>query len=286
MDKLYSPATVNKIMKQHGFKTAKKYGQNFLIDENIIDKIINAVDIKEDDLVIEIGPGIGTLTAEIASQAGKVKAIEIDQKLIPILKETLKEFENIEVINADVLNTDISEIILKEKECASAKVIGNLPYYITTPIIMKLLEEKLPIESITIMVQKEVADRMKAIPGGKDYGALSVAVQYYCDVVPIAQVPKNVFIPKPNVDSTVIRLDIKKAPSVQVEDEKVFFKMVKAGFSQRRKTLLNALSHFLNQPKEEIKEMLIQSDIDPTRRAETLSLQDFATLSNNSMKTN
>ncbi|MCG8483172.1 MAG: 16S rRNA (adenine(1518)-N(6)/adenine(1519)-N(6))-dimethyltransferase RsmA, partial [Clostridia bacterium] len=191
---------------------------------------------------------------------------------------------NIKIINADILNTNINEMISDEEKYQSAKIIGNLPYYITTPIIMKILEEKVPVKSITIMVQKEVADRLKAEPGGKDYGALSVAVQYYCDVTFIAQVPRNVFIPKPNVDSSVIRLDVREIPSVKVDDEKVFFRMVKAGFSQRRKTLLNALSHFLNQPKEEIEKILIQSDIDPLRRAETLSLQDFAALSNNSIK--
>ena len=284
MDKLYSPATVNKIMNKHHFKTSKKYGQNFLIDENIIHKIVDAVDIKDNDLVLEIGPGIGTLTAELAKRAGKVKAVEIDKKLVPILDENLAEFNNIKIINADILNTNINEMISDEEKYQSAKIIGNLPYYITTPIIMKILEEKVPVKSITIMVQKEVADRLKAEPGGKDYGALSVAVQYYCDVTFIAQVPRNVFIPKPNVDSSVIRLDVREIPSVKVDDEKVFFRMVKAGFSQRRKTLLNALSHFLNQPKEEIEKILIQSDIDPLRRAETLSLQDFAALSNNSIK--
>lgn len=284
MDKLYSPTVAKKIMNKHHFKTSKRYGQNFLIDENIIHKIVDAVDINSDDLVIEIGPGIGTLTAELANLAKKVKAIEIDEKLIPILKENLIEYNNIDIINQDFLNTNLNEIISSEQGYSSVKVIGNLPYYITTPIIMKILEEKLPVNSITIMVQKEVADRLNADPGGKDYGALSVAVQYYCQVTSVAQVPRTVFIPKPNVDSTVIRLDVRQTPIVKVNDEKVFFKMVKAGFSQRRKTLINSLSHFLNQPKEQIKKILIQSDIDPSRRAETLSLQDFATIANNSIK--
>lgn len=280
MDKLYSPATVKKVMNKHQFKTSKKYGQNFLIDENIIHKIVDAVEIKQDDLVVEIGPGIGTLTAELAKLAGKVKAIEIDKKLIPILEENLSEFDNIEVLNTDILDTNINDLIAKDGEFENAKIIGNLPYYITTPIIMKILEEKASVKSITIMVQKEVADRLKALPGGKDYGALSIAVQYYSEVSFITQVPRTVFIPKPNVDSAVIRLDIRGIPPIKVDDEKMFFKMVKAGFSQRRKTLLNALSHSLNQSKEEIEKVLIQSDINSLRRAETLSLQDFATLTN------
>ncbi len=280
MDKLFSPSTVHQITKKYKFKFEKSLGQNFLVDYNIIEKIITASEINKESLVVEIGPGIGTLTAALAQHAGKVKAIEIDRNLIPILQETLENEDNVEIIHKDILKTDLGELIAEEKDYKQVKVIGNLPYYITTPIVMKILEERVGVSDITIMLQKEVADRMKAKPGGKDYGSLSIAVQYYCEVEQVASVPRNVFIPKPNVDSSIIRLVIREKPAAYVIDEGFFFKVVRGGFSQRRKTLLNALSSALNMQKEKLEELLKLCNIDPIRRAETLSIQEFATLTN------
>ncbi len=283
--KLYSPATINELKKKYGFRLSKSLGQNFLTDKNIIDKIIEKSMIGKEDLVIEIGPGIGVLTAAAAEAAGKVIAVEIDRNLIPILKETLSEYDNIEIINSDVLKTDFREILEQNREIdgqkiGGIKILGNLPYYITTPIIMKILEDRVPADSITIMLQKEVADRIKAGPGTKVYGALSVAVQYYCTVAHVVNAPKEIFVPQPKVDSTVIRLDIRKEKAVRLNDEAVFFAVVKAGFGQRRKTLLNSLTGVLGLSKEEIASILEAASIDPVRRAETLSLDEFAALSN------
>lgn len=283
--KLYSPATINELKKKYGFRLSKSLGQNFLTDKNIIDKIIEKSMIGKEDLVIEIGPGIGVLTAAAAEAAGKVIAVEIDRNLIPILKETLSEYDNIEIINSDVLKTDFREILEQNREIdgqkiGGIKILGNLPYYITTPIIMKILEDRVPADSITIMLQKEVADRIKAGPGTKAYGALSVAVQYYCTVAHVVNAPKEIFVPQPKVDSTVIRLDIRKEKAVRLNDEAVFFAVVKAGFGQRRKTLLNSLTGVLGLSKEEIASILEAASIDPVRRAETLSLDEFAALSN------
>jgi len=283
--KLYSPATINELKKKYGFRLSKSLGQNFLTDKNIIDKIIEKSMIGKEDLVIEIGPGIGVLTAAAAEAAGKVIAVEIDRNLIPILKETLSEYDNIEIINSDVLKTDFREILEQNREIdgqkiGGIKILGNLPYYITTPIIMKILEDRVPADSITIMLQKEVADRIKAGPGTKAYGALSVAVQYYCTVAHVVNAPKEIFVPQPKVDSTVIRLDIRKEKAVRLNDEAVFFAVVKAGFGQRRKTLLNSLTGVLGLSKAEIASILEAASIDPVRRAETLSLDEFAALSN------
>lgn len=283
--KLYSPATINELKNKHGFKLSKSLGQNFLTDKNIIDKIIEKSMIGERDLVIEIGPGIGVLTAAAAEEAGKVVAIEIDRNLIPILKETLSEYNNIEIINSDVLKTDFYEILEQNKEIGGqkidgVKILGNLPYYITTPIIMKILEDRVPADSITIMMQKEVADRIKAVPGTKAYGALSVAVQYYCTVAHVVNAPKEIFVPQPKVDSTVIRLDIRKEKPVRLISEEIFFAVVKAGFGQRRKTLLNSLTGVCGLTKEETASILSAAGIDPMRRAETLNLEEFAALAN------
>ena len=283
--KLYAPTTINEIKNKHGFKLSKSLGQNFLTDKNIIDKIIEKSMIGKQDLVIEIGPGIGVLTAAAAEEAGKVIAIEIDRNLIPILKETLSEYDNIEVINKDILKTDLKEILEQNKEINGQKVervriVGNLPYYITTPIIMKILEDRVPADSITIMLQKEVADRIKAGPGSKTYGALSVAVQYYCTVSHVANAPKEIFIPQPKVDSTVIRLDIRKERPVLLHSEEAFFAVVKAGFGQRRKTLLNSLTGVYGLTKDQVAAVMITAGIDPIRRAETLSLEEFAALAN------
>lgn len=283
--KLYAPSTIRDIKDRHDFKLSKSLGQNFLTDKNIIEKIISAPGISKNDLVIEIGPGIGVLTAEAAEKAAKVIAIEIDRNLIPILKETLKDYDNIEIIQQDILKTDLNQLLEQNREyrgqkIETVKIIGNLPYYITTPIIMKILEEGVQAESITIMMQKEVADRLKSPPGSKTYGAISVAVQYYCTVSQVASVPKEVFIPQPKVDSTVLRLDIRKEKPVQLQDEKLFFKCIKAGFGQRRKTLLNSLTSGTGISKDQVEEALERAGIDGKRRAETLGLEEFARIAN------
>ena len=243
--KLYAPSTIKEIKERYGFKISKSLGQNFLTDKNVIDKIIGAMNLTPQDLVIEIGPGLGVLTAEAAPQAGKVIAIEIDKNLIPILKENMEEFDNVEIINQDFIKINLINVleqndIINGQKRDAVKIMGNLPYYITTPIIMKILEERIPADSITIMMQKEVADRIKAAPGSRTYGALSVAVQYYCTVTDVAKVPKEVFYPQPKVDSAVLRLDVRKERPVKLIDESVFFACIKNGFGQRRKTLSNS----------------------------------------------
>ncbi len=278
---LYMPSKTKEIVSKYGFRFSKSLGQNFLVDGNIITKICEGADITEADGVIEIGPGIGTLTQQLSKYAKKVIAVELDSKLLPILEETLEGIDNVKVINSDILKVDIKKLIEEEFEGLNVKVVANLPYYITTPIIMKLLEEKLEIESISVMIQKEVAERMVADPGGKDYGALSVAVQYHSDPKIIASVPSSVFIPKPNVDSAVIKLDIYKTPPVEVIDEKLMFKVVKSAFGQRRKTVLNALSGgYLELDKDIIRDVLEIAEIDPQKRGEVLSKEDFAHISN------
>ncbi|MGN0658144.1 MAG: 16S rRNA (adenine(1518)-N(6)/adenine(1519)-N(6))-dimethyltransferase RsmA [Emergencia sp.] len=276
---LYAPSTIRDIRERHGFRFSKNLGQNFLTDKNIIDRIIEATEITDEDLVIEIGPGIGVLTAEAARLAKKVTAVEIDRNLIPVLNETLADLDNVEIINQDVLKTDLNRII-EESGCSRAKIIGNLPYYITTPIIMGILESHVRAESITIMMQKEVADRIKSGPGTKAYGALSVAVQYYCTVKNVITAPKEAFVPAPKVDSSVLRLDIRREPPVKVDDEEMFFRCVRAGFGQRRKTLPNSLMGLGTVTKEDIRDCLAACGIDEKRRAETLSLEEFAELAN------
>ncbi len=281
---LYAPSTIKKIKEKYGFRLTKSLGQNFLTDKNIIDKIIGGSEITGDDLVIEIGPGIGVITYEASQVARMVIAVEIDGNLIPILQETLSARDNIQVINADILKTDVNRIIEEARaadpEIKGVKIIGNLPYYITTPIIMKLLEEGVAADGITVMMQKEVADRIKAAPGTKAYGALSVAVQYYCEVESVANVPKEVFVPQPKVDSTVLNLKIRKSAAVEVKDRDLFFAVVKAGFGQRRKTLSNSLMGVKNITREMVFEALEAAGIDSSRRAETLNLEEFAELSN------
>ena len=285
MMKLYAPSTIREIKEKYGFKLSKSLGQNFLTDKHIIDKIIEESYIEEDDLVIEIGPGIGVLTNEAAQCAGKVIAVEIDKNLIPILQETLGEHDNVEVINKDILKTNLNEVIeenriINGKELGAVRIIGNLPYYITTPIIMKILEDGVKANSITIMMQKEVADRIKAEPGTKAYGALSVAVQYYCTVAHVVNAPKEVFVPNPKVDSTVIRLDIRKEKPVELKDEKLFFQCIKAGFGQRRKTMSNSLTGVNGMSKADVGQVLDSIGIDAGRRAETMSIDEFAALAN------
>lgn len=282
--KLYAPSTIKEIKEKYGFRLAKSLGQNFLTDKNIIDKIIEGSGITGDDLVLEIGPGIGVITYEASLVARRVIAVEIDRNLIPILQETLAERDNIQLINEDILKTDVNQIIeaarAEDPEIKGVKIIGNLPYYITTPIIMKLLEEGVNADGITVMMQKEVADRIKAAPGTKAYGALSVAVQYYCRVESVVNAPKEAFVPQPKVDSTVLNLKIRKSAAVEVKDRDLFFAVVKAGFGQRRKTLGNSLMGVKNITKEIVCESLAAAGIEPSRRAETLNLEEFAELSN------
>lgn len=281
MKSIVNPSSTKELLKQFDFRMTKRLGQNFLIDKNILDEIIEGAELTKDDYVLEIGPGMGSMTQKLCESAGKVVAIEIDKKLIPVLSVTLAEYDNITVINGDILKLNLKEVLKEHFGDSKAKVIANLPYYITTPIIMKLLEEKLDLQSITIMVQKEVGDRIKAVPGGKVYGALSVAVQYYAKPSQVLFVPPQSFIPQPDVDSIVLKLDILPKPAVEVESESLFFKVVKASFGQRRKTLLNALTAGnFGLSKEQMKEVLISVDVEENRRGETLSLQEFANIAN------
>ncbi len=274
--KLSNPKQTIEIIQKHNFNFKKSYGQNFLIDSHVIDKIIRAAEIDKNDNVLEIGPGIGTLTQYLAEAAGRVIAVEIDEKLIPVLGETLAEYDNVEVINRDILKCDIDSLF----EGKPFKVVANLPYYITTPIIMGLLEGRSHFDSLTVMIQKEVADRMKAGPGTKDYGALSLAVQYYAEPYLAANVPPNCFMPRPAVGSAVIRLKRRETPAVEVKDEKLLFKLIRAAFMERRKTLLNAVknSQELDIPKKRVEEALTDLGIDVRIRGEALTLEQFALL--------
>ncbi|MGN0703365.1 MAG: 16S rRNA (adenine(1518)-N(6)/adenine(1519)-N(6))-dimethyltransferase RsmA [Lentihominibacter sp.] len=282
--KLYSPSTIADIRERYNFQLSRSLGQNFITDRSIIERIVEGAGVGENDLVIEIGPGIGVLTAEAAEAAARVVAVEIDRKLIPILSETLAEYDNVKVINQDILKTDVNKIIEEEKAAGNftgaVRIIGNLPYYITTPIIMGLLESGVKADSITVMMQKEVADRIKSSPGGKTYGAISAAVQYYCVVEQIASVPKEVFVPRPKVDSAVLNLHVRKEKPVELTDEKMFFACIRSGFGQRRKTLLNSLTGMAGFGKEDIRNILSAAGIDPVRRAETLNMEEFAAIAN------
>jgi 16S rRNA (adenine1518-N6/adenine1519-N6)-dimethyltransferase len=270
------------VIRQHQFTLKKSLGQNFLIDENILNNIASAADIDEESYVLEIGPGAGALTQVLASRGKKVIAVEIDQRLEPVLKDTLQDFDNVSVHFGDVLKLDLHQII--NQECppgVQVKVVANLPYYVTTPILMKLLTDGLPIKTIVVMIQKEVAGRLQAEPGEKSYGSLSIAVQYLAEPKIVMTVPKTVFVPQPNVDSAVIRLDIRPEKKVKVDDETFFFKLVRASFAQRRKTLMNNLINNLydKTQKEQLLEVLEQTGIDPGRRGETLTIEEFARLS-------
>ena len=277
-EKLSNPKVTIQTIQKHDFRFQKRFGQNFLIDDHVIRKILLAADISKEDTVVEIGPGIGTLTQYLAEAAGRVYAVEIDEKLLPILVETLSSYENVTVINQDILKTDIRELIGDAETC---KIVANLPYYITTPIIMALLEGGVPAESITVMVQKEVADRMAAEPGSKIYGALSLAVQYYADTYLAANVPPNCFMPRPAVGSAVIRLTRRKEAPVQVKDDGQMFRIIRASFNERRKTLVNGLRNdpSLGISKEEAEAALTKMGLPLTVRGETLSLAQFAELS-------
>ncbi len=280
MEKLSNPQKTIEVIKKHGFDFQKKFGQNFLIDEHVLDKIIAAAEITKEDFVLEIGPGIGTMTQRLAEAAREVAAVEIDRNLIPILQETLAEHDNVTIINKDVLKLDIAELAREKNDGRPIKVVANLPYYITTPIIMSLFESGVPLSSITVMVQKEVALRMQAQPGTKDYGALSLAVQYYAEPYLAANVPQNCFIPRPNVGSAVIRLARYAKPPVRVKNEKLMFRLIRASFNQRRKTLLNGLKNSpeLSFSREEILEALARAALPENVRGETLTLEQFAAL--------
>ena len=278
MANLGNPQETIAVLQRYGFNFQKKYGQNFLIDTHVLDKIIGAAQIGPDDFVLEIGPGIGTMTQYLAEAAREVVAVEIDTKLIPILQDTLKEYDNVTVLNEDILKVDIRKIAEEKNGGKPIKVVANLPYYITTPIIMGLFESEVPLDSITVMVQKEVADRMQVGPGTKDYGALSLAVQYYAEPYIVANVPPNCFIPRPAVGSAVIRLTRYQEKPVKVNDASFMFKIIRASFNQRRKTLQNGLynSSELRIPKEKTVAALEEMGLTPTIRVEILSLEEFA----------
>lgn len=276
------PQNTIAVLQKYNFNFQKKFGQNFLIDTTVLDRIIEASRITKDDCVLEIGPGIGTMTQYLAERAGEVIAVEIDKALIPILQETLAEYDNVTVINDDILKVDINKIVQERNDGRPIKVVANLPYYITTPIIMGLFESHVPLKSITIMVQKEVADRMQVGPGTKDYGALSLAVQYYARPEIVANVPPNCFIPRPNVGSAVIRLTRYEEPPVKVKNEEFMFALIRASFNQRRKTLVNGLGNAagLSVTKEQVAAALEQMGLSATIRGEVLTLEQFAELSN------
>lgn len=280
MEKLSNPQRTIEVIKKYEFCFQKKFGQNFLIDGHVLDKIIAGAGVTKDDMVLEIGPGIGTMTQYLAEAAGKVVAVEIDRNLLPILQETLADYDNVKVIHADVLSLDLEKLVQEENGGRPIKVVANLPYYITTPIIMALFEQHVPLANVTVMVQKEVAARMKSGPGSKDYGALSLAVQYYAEPYIVANVPCNCFMPRPNVDSAVIRLTRYEEPPVQVKDEKMLFKIIRASFNQRRKTLQNGLNNSseLNFTKDQIAAAIAAAGFSPSVRGEALTLEQFARL--------
>mgnify|MGYP004456535843 FL=1 len=281
MANLGIPQNTIEILQKYHFNFQKKYGQNFLIDTSVLDRIITAAEITKEDCVLEIGPGIGTMTQYLAERAGEVVAVEIDQNLIPILKETLAAYDNVTVIQDDILKVDVRKIVEEKNGGKPIKVVANLPYYITTPIIMGLFEKHIPLKSITIMVQKEVAERMQVGPGTKDYGALSLAVQYYAKPEIVANVPPNCFIPRPNVGSAVIRLTRYEEPPVKTGNEEKMFALIRASFNQRRKTLVNGLTNApgLGLTKEQVTEALEQMGLPATIRGEALTLEQFASLS-------
>ena len=281
------PSNTIEILKKYNFSFQKRFGQNFLIDTHVLEKIVDEAGIDEDDCVLEIGPGIGTMTQYLCERAGRVIAVEIDKALIPILNDTLSSYSNVEIINEDILKVDITNLCNKYNNGRPIKVVANLPYYITTPIIMGLFESGCPLESITIMVQKEVADRMKCGPGSKDYGALSLAVQFYSNPEIVANVSPESFIPKPGVGSTVIKLTRYPKPPVEVDDEKYMFKLIRAAFNMRRKTMVNSLmSGNLGLTKEEILSAIDKLNLSPQVRGEALTLNEFAALSNILSKAN
>ena len=283
---LGNPQNTIEVIQKYDFVFQKKFGQNFLIDTHVLDKIISAAEITKDDLVVEIGPGIGTMTQYLACAAREVVAIEIDKMLIPILQDTLSEYDNVTIINEDVLKVDLNKLAEEKNGGRPVKVVANLPYYITTPIIMGLFENHVPLHSITIMVQKEVADRMRMGPGTKDYGALSLAVQYYAEPYLVANVPQNCFMPRPKIGSAVIKLTVHEKPPVVVKDEKLMFRLIRASFNQRRKTLANGLKNSpeLSYTKEQIEGAIEALGFSPSVRGEALNLEQFALLADELLK--
>lgn len=281
-EKLSNPQKTIEIIQKYEFTFQKKFGQNFLIDSHVLNKIISSADITKDDFVLEIGPGIGTMTQYLSCAARQVVAVEIDKNLIPILQDTLQDFDNVEVINEDVLKLDLAKLAQEKNDGKPLKVVANLPYYITTPIIMGLFENQVPVSSITVMVQKEVADRMQAGPGTKDYGALSLAVQYYASPYIAANVPPNCFMPRPKVGSAVINLTRYQEPPIQVEDEKLMFRIIRASFNQRRKTLANGMKNSpeLDYTKEQIEGAILSTGQKVNVRGEALTLEEFAQIAN------
>ncbi|UFJ43399.1 16S rRNA (adenine(1518)-N(6)/adenine(1519)-N(6))-dimethyltransferase RsmA [Brevibacillus humidisoli] len=278
-----TPSRTRELLEKYGFSFKKSLGQNFLVDPNILHSIVSAADLSKEKAAVEVGPGIGALTERLCRAAGRVLAIEIDQRLLPILEDSLSPYDNVQVVHGDVLKLDLHRLLAEYlPDCSRISVVANLPYYVTSPILMKLLEERLPLEHIVVMIQKEVADRIAAQPGSKDYGSLSVAVQFYAEAEVTMTVPANVFIPKPNVDSAVLKLSLRERPAVEVADEKLFFRVVRASFAQRRKTLYNNLLHnlFGKENREQVTALLMAVDLDPMRRGETLSLAEFARLTN------
>lgn len=277
-----TPTRTKELLKKYNFSFKKSLGQNFLIDTNILRNIIHHAGVKEDVGAIEIGPGMGALTEQLAIAANKVLAFEIDQRLLPILEDTLSPYDNVKVVNEDILKADVQHELQHYFGEQEVKIVANLPYYITTPILMNLLTRNLPISSITVMIQKEVADRMAASPNTKAYGSLSLAVQYYTQAAVVMTVPKTAFMPQPNVDSAVLHLEVRKEPPVRVENEKFFFDLIQASFGQRRKTLRNNLNrHFASRfSKEELEDIMNEAGIDGTRRGESLSMEEFAALAN------
>ena len=274
------PQNTIAVLQKYNFVFQKKFGQNFLIDSHVLEKIVDAAQITRQDCVLEIGPGIGTMTQYLAESAREVVAVEIDRALIPILQDTLSAYDNVTVRNEDIMKVDVGQIVRERNQGRPIKVVANLPYYITTPIIMSLLESHVPVQSITVMVQKEVADRMQVGPGTKDYGALSLAVQYYARPEVVARVPANCFMPRPSVDSTVVRLTRYQKPPVEARDEKHLFALIRASFKQRRKTLANGLANGVGIPRDQVTAALQEMGLPATVRGEALTLEQFATLSN------
>lgn len=280
MASLGIPGNTIEVLQKYHFNIQKKYGQNFLVDTHVLEKIVEAAEASKEDYVVEIGPGLGTLTQYLAERAGEVAAVEIDRNLIPILEETLADYPNVTILNEDILKVDLNSLVREKNGGKPIKIVANLPYYITTPIIMALLENHVPLKSITVMVQKEVADRMQVGPGTKDYGALSLAVQYYARPEIVAQVPPNCFIPRPGVGSAVIRLTRYEKPPVEVKDEGLLFALIRAAFNQRRKTLANAVANAAQLPfsREDVAAALQKMQLSPTVRGEALTLEQFAEL--------
>jgi 16S rRNA (adenine1518-N6/adenine1519-N6)-dimethyltransferase len=275
--RLYAPSTVRELGERYGIRAAKRLGQNFLADKNVVDRIVEGAGIGKDDCVLEVGPGMGVLTAAAAEKARRVVAVELDGRLMPLLAEALAEYDNVRVVNGDILKVNLRDLLRPDEAGRGRiKILGNLPYYITSPVILRFLEEGPPAESMTFMLQRELAERIGARAGGKDYGALTVAVRYRCETSLVAQVSREVFIPKPQVDSSVLRFDIRPEKAVAPQSEALFFAVVRAGFGKRRKTLLNALTDLCGCGKEAIGRALAAAGVEPTRRAETLELPEFA----------